>query len=182
MSELGWYLGFELSLSLVMVLVTPVGYPLGYYINVLLVLALFDSFGIWEGYLVGFSLGILSGLMIFTGEVYLVGLSLVLLLRSPLDSPNPITELTVMLLGAPLGMWFVSYMVLGVGISCVPPSGYVITYKMNSVKCCQLLELITLSLSPTWLITNYVGILIAAELASTECIPFALVIDYDSYR
>ena len=52
------------------------------------------------------SLGRMSGLMIGTGEGSLVGLSLGLPLGSPLEYPNPGDDLPVMLLGAPLGLWF----------------------------------------------------------------------------
>ena len=41
--------------------------------------------------------------MIGTWEGYLVGLSLVIQLGSPLDSPNPGSDLPGMLLGAPPG-------------------------------------------------------------------------------
>ena len=99
----------------------------------------------------------MSGLMIGTGVGSLFGLSLIILLGYPLESTNPGADLPVMMLDAPSRLWFGSDVVWGVGISCVPTSGAFITSKMNSVRYCQLLELPTLSLSPTWLIPNYGG-------------------------
>ena len=66
----------------------------------------------------------------------------------PLESSNHGSDLPIMLLGASLGLWFGSEAVIclccccglmdcndancwGVGISCVPPYGFIITYKMN---------------------------------------------------
>ena len=100
-SEIGWDLGFELGLPVVMVLVTPFWSPLGYPINLLLGLAIDNSFIPWGGYLVGVSLGTMNDLVVFTGEGFLVGLSLVLPLGSPLDSTN--TGLTDIILGVSLG-------------------------------------------------------------------------------
>ena len=99
----------------------------------------------------------------------LVLLSLVLTIGYPLEYTNPGSELSDTLLGAPLGLRFLSEAVRcmcccrqlmnchegtcwGVCIYCVPPSGDLIISNMNSVRYFQLLELITLSLSPTWLI------------------------------
>ena len=107
-SELGWTLVFDLGLSVGMVLVAPVGSLLEYPINKLLGLENFNSFGTWEVYLVGFSLLPLAILVIGTVGGYLVGLSLVLPLGSPLESPNPGTDLPGTLLGVPLGLRFES--------------------------------------------------------------------------
>ena len=71
-------------------------------------LALGNSFGTWEGNFAVVSLGPLAGLMIVTGEVSLVGLSLTLPLGTPLESTNPGSELSDTLLGAPLGLRFLS--------------------------------------------------------------------------
>ena len=92
------------------------------------------------------SLGPMAGFVIGTGEVYLVGLSLGFPLGYPLDYPNPGAELSGTLLVASLGLWFFSDMVWGVGISCVPPFGSFIASKMNSVRYCQLMEFLKLSL------------------------------------
>ena len=43
-SELVWDVGFDLGLSVVMVLGAPIGYPRGYSINILIGLALFNYF------------------------------------------------------------------------------------------------------------------------------------------
>ena len=137
-SELGWDLGLEIVLSVGMVLGAPSGYPPGYTTNLFLGLALVSSFGTWELSLVGFSLGSLDGLIIVTGEGYLVGLSLQITLGSPLESPNHVSKMPGMLLGAPFGLCIGSEVVgcryccfrltdfrkatcCGVGISCVPP-------------------------------------------------------------
>ena len=42
-------------------------------------------------------------------------------------------------------------------ISIVPPSGVLITSNINSVRYYQLMELLTLALSPTWLIPSSGG-------------------------
>ena len=157
-------LGFKLGLLYGMVLGAPVGYPLRYSINIFLA---------WN-----FAIHLVHGkdlwFMIGTGEGYLVGLSLGLPLGSPLDSPNPVSELPDTLLGAPLGLWFGSEVARclcyfqrlmdlhednfwGVGISCVPTSGYSIASKINSVKYFQLMELLKLSLLPTCLIPTSGG-------------------------
>ena len=86
------------------------------------------------------------------------------------------------LMGAHIGLWFGSDMVLGVGISCVPPTGFFKTSKTNSVSYFQLLKLLTLSLSPTWLITNSGRMWRAANLDSNVPVYFALVMVEDSYR
>ena len=157
-----------------MVMVAPVGYPLGYSINMLLGLVLFNSFDTWEGYLVRVSLGTLARLIIVTREGSLVVLSLLISIGFPLESPNPGDELPGTLLGAPIGLWFGSEAVRclcsciflvynhednlwGVGISFVLPYRYFITYTMNSVSYFQLLGLLTLSLSPTWLMPTSGG-------------------------
>ena len=62
-----------------------------------------------------------------------------------------------MMMGAPLELWFGFDMVWGVGISCIPPSGDFITSEINAVRYLQLLELLTLALSPTWLIPSSGG-------------------------
>ena len=59
---------------------------------------------------------------------------LVLTLEYPLEYPNHGADLPGMLMGAPLGLWSSSDMVWGVVISCVPPSGSLITSNMNSVR------------------------------------------------
>ena len=117
-SEIGWALGFELGFLVDMVLGAPVGYPLGYSINMLLVLELENAFDTWEGSLVGVSLVVLYGLMIGTGEGYVVGLSLVIPLGYPLESPNTGAELSGTLLEAPLGLWFVSEVVVCLCCCC----------------------------------------------------------------
>ena len=114
--------------------------------NVLLGFSYYNSSGTWEVYLVGISLGQMDALMIGTDEGSVVGLSLVFPLGSPLDSPNPGADLSGTLLYAPLGLWFFSDVVWGVGIYFVPPSGSSIASKMNSVRYCQLVEILTLSL------------------------------------
>ena len=96
--------------------------------------------------MVGLSLGPMAGLMIGAGEGSVVGLSLVFPLGYPLDSPNPGSELSGTLLVAYLGLWFFYDVIWGVGISCVPPYGSFIASKMNSVRYCQLMEFLNLSL------------------------------------
>ena len=86
------------------------------------------------------------------------------------------------LLGAPLGLWFGYDLVWGVIISWVTPSGAFIIFKINSLRYYQLVELLTLSLSPTWLIPTSGGRWGAVELSSSESITFALYMDEDSYR
>ena len=158
-----------------------VGYPLGYSINMFLGLALGNYFGPLEGYLVGVSIVPLYVLMIVTGEEYFVVLILVIPRVSQLEAPNPIAELPGTLMDAPLGLWFLSCAVWGVGISCVPPYGDLITSNMTSVRYCQLLEFLTLALSTTWLISSSGWRLRAAELASSGSIPFTLgIYEYSS--
>ena len=157
-SDLGWVLVFKIGLSAEMVLVAFVGYILRYSINMFL------------------------------------GLSLVLPLGSPLDSPNTGADMHSKFLGTPLGLYFGSEVsrcmcycrclmdfhkatCWVVFISCVPSYGAFITSKINSVRYFQLMELITLSLSPTWLIPTYGGMWRADEIASTESIPFTLVMN-----
>ena len=53
---------------------------------------------------------------------------------------------------------------------------YIIS-NMNSVRSCQLLDFLTLSLSPTWLVPSYGGRCWAAEHFSSLCIPFTLGMD-----
>ena len=132
--------------------------------------------------------------MIGIGEGSLVVLSLRITLVSPHESLIPRDKLPSTLMGAPLGLWFGSGSVRflccclrlidchkdtcwGVCISCVPSSGTFVTSKMNSVKYYQLMELPTLSLSPTWLIPTSVEKLRAAELSSTGFISFTLCMD-----
>ena len=122
----------------------------------------------------------LDGLIIGSGEGSMVGLSLVLTLEYPLESPNHGADLPGMLMGAPLGLWSSSDMVWGVVISCVPPSVSFIKSNMNSVRHWQLLELLALSLSPTWLIPNYGGRQISAEISSTGFMTFKFGLDKDS--
>ena len=105
-------------------------------------------------------------------EGSLVGLWLGLSIGSPLESPNPGAVLPVMLLRHLLGCGldlkqlgvsfssFASWIAVnllarggGVCIYCVPPSGFIITYNMNSVRYFQLIEFLTLELSHTWLVT-----------------------------
>ena len=59
-SEIGWDLVSELGLSVVIVLVTPVGSPLEDSIKMFLGLALGISLGTLEGYLIGVSVGTLG--------------------------------------------------------------------------------------------------------------------------
>ena len=96
--------------------------------------------------------------MIGIREGSLVELSLGLPLGSTPDSPNPGSEMPNTLLGVLIGSWFGSDVVWVVVIYYVPTSGYFITYKIKSVRYCQLMELTTLSLSPTWLIPTSGGI------------------------
>ena len=198
-SEFGWAMCFELGFSDGIAMGAPVGSPLGYSIKMFLGLELCYQFFTWEVYLVEVSLGRLSGSMIGTGEGYLVGLSLVLPLRSSLEPLNPGAQLPGTLLVAPSGLWF-GYEVRRcmcsclrlldfheanfweVRISCVSLSGDFITSKNKSVRYCQLMQLLTLSLSPTQLIPTYGGRSRAAELDSTGSILFTLGMDEDSYR
>ena len=53
---------------------------------------------------------------------------------------------------------------------------------MNSIRYCQLLEFLTMLLSPTWLITYYGCSWIDAELASSGSMSFTLAMDEDSSR
>ena len=48
----------------------------------------------------------MAGLIIGTVEGYMIVLSLGIILVYPLESPNPGSELSDMLSGAPLGLWF----------------------------------------------------------------------------
>ena len=102
----GWYLGFDLRFSVVVVMGAPLSPPLVYSMNMLIGLVLINSFGKWEGLFVEVSLGTPDRLMIGTVEGYLIGLSLVISLGSPLESPNPGSDLPGILLGAHLGLWF----------------------------------------------------------------------------
>ena len=150
-SELGWALESEIGLSVGMVLEETVGYTIVYSIIMLVGFVLGNYFGTWEGYLVSFSLGTLSGLIIGTVEGYLVGLSLILPLGSSLESTNYGNDIYGILLGMPLRLWFGSESLRcvcfcchltgscesnfwGVGISCVPPYGDIITYNTNLVS------------------------------------------------
>ena len=172
--DIGWSLVFEIVFSVEMVLIAPVGYPLGYSINIFLGLVIDNYFGTWEGSLVVVSLGALAGLVVVTGEGYFFVLSLLLPREYPFYSPNPGAELPGTLMGYTLGLFFGYEAVVclcsclrlmdfhkatcwGVGISCVPPSGYFITSKESSVRYFQLLDLITLSVFTTWLITTSGG-------------------------
>ena len=100
----------------------------------------------------GVSLCPLSGFIIFTREVSLVGFSLVLSLGSPLESPNPGSDLSSTLLREPFGLWFGSDVEWGIVIYFISPSRTFITSNINSVRYFQLLELQALSLSLTRLI------------------------------
>ena len=64
--------------------------------------------GTWERSLVGVSPGTLGDLVIGTWEGSLVSLSLIIPIGSPIESSNCVSVMPVMLLGAPLGLWFVS--------------------------------------------------------------------------
>ena len=109
--------------------------------------------------------------MIGTGEGSFVGLSLGLPPVSPLEYPNPGSELPIIMMDKRLGLWFGFEAVrclccfhslmdfhedpfLRVDIYCVPPSGALITSNMNSATYYQLLELSTLALSPSLLISS----------------------------
>ena len=153
--DLGWDLEFELVLEFDIVMGTPVGYPLEYSISILIGLALGTSFCTWEVYLFEVSLGKMGGFIIGNGEGCLFGLALILILGSPIESPNYGYVLPATLLGAPLVLWFGSESFSrwcscrwilyfnedtcrGVGISCVPPSGTIFLYIINSVRYFQL--------------------------------------------
>ena len=82
--DIGWYWGFELGLSVEIVMRSPVGSPHEYPNSMFLGLALGNSFDIWEGCIIGVSLGTLTFLMMSHVEGSLVGLSLVLPIGSPL--------------------------------------------------------------------------------------------------
>ena len=70
----------------------------------------------------------------------------------------------------------------GVDISYVPPYGDLTAYNMHSVRCFQLLELLTFSVSPTFLIPYSIDRLIAVEFDSSVSMPFTLGMDDDSSR
>ena len=84
--------------------------------------------------MVGVSLGPLPALRTGTGEISMVDLSLGLPLGSQLEYPNTGADPPRTLMGAPLGLWFGSDMVWGLGISCVPTSGALIKYNKNLVR------------------------------------------------
>ena len=100
-----------------MMLEEPIVYTLEYLIVIFLGLALENSFGTWEGYSVLVSLVTVGRFIIGTGEGYLVSLSLGFSLGSLIESKNTFSVLTVMLLGASLGLWFRSE-VVGYNCSC----------------------------------------------------------------
>ena len=70
-------------------------------------------------------------------------------------------------------------LVRGVGISCLPPYGALITYNMNLVRYCQQIYLLTLVLPPPWLVPYYIGRLRSAGIASSGSMPFTLGMDED---
>ena len=105
--------------------------------------------------------GTLVDLIIGTGELSLVGLSLGLPHGYPLESTNTGVDMPGTLMGASLGLWFLYEAVRcrywcswcrlmdcrkatcgGVIIYCIPPSVSLITSNMNSLRYCQLLELL----------------------------------------
>ena len=103
-------MGFEICLSVGMVMVSPVKYPLEDSIGMLIWLLLRNSFSTYEVSLVGISLEVRNSFIIGTWEGSLVGWSLVLTLGSSLESPNHrdvfgslFEYLTVMMLGMYLG-------------------------------------------------------------------------------
>ena len=137
--------------------------------------------------------------MIGTVEGYLVSLSLVLPIVFPLEYPNTESDLPGMLLGKPLGLWFgseaVGYLCFfcrftylfkatfwGVSISCIHPYRALIKSSMNSLRYYQIMELITLSPSSTWLIFFSWWRQIADELESCGSMLFTLIMDEDSSR
>ena len=151
-----------------MVLGAPVGYTLEESIGVFIGLSLGNPFGTLEISFTGVSPGKMGDLMIDTKEVSLVVLSMGIPIVSLLKFQNCGDVMPGTLLGDPLGLWFGSEAVRywcscrrltdfsedtcgRGGISCIPSSGAVITYNMNSVIFFQLLELITLALSPIFL-------------------------------
>ena len=97
---------YEIGLSFVMVLGALVVYTLKDSISMLLGLTLGNSFGTCEGYLVRVSLITMYVFIIITGEGYFLGLSMGLPLGYQLESPDPVAELSVTLLGAHIGLWF----------------------------------------------------------------------------
>ena len=162
----------------------------------LLGLSLGNYFGTWEGTLVEVSLGTLAGLMIGIWEGYLVGLSLGLTIGSPIESLNPGADLHSTLLSVNLQLWFGSGAVRcrccccrltnsrkatwwGVGISCVPPCGVLVTSNINYIRYWQLLDLFTLELSPTWLIPSSGWRWRADKIASTRSMTSTLGMDED---
>ena len=74
--------------------------------------------------------------------------------------------------------WF--HLCGGVDIYFTPTSGVVIVYNIESVSYCQLLELLTLDLSPNWSIPSYLGRWRSSELDLTRYMTFTLVMDEDS--
>ena len=68
---------------------------------------------------------------------------------------------------------------IGVGIYCVLTYGAFITSKTNPVRCYQLMELLTLSCSTTWLIPTPGGRWGASELASNVSTNFTLGMNED---
>ena len=137
--------------------------------------------------------------MIGNGEGSMIGLSLELPLGYTLEYPNTIDDLPGILLRDSLGLWFDSGSVRclccyrrlmdgheptcwGVGIYSFLSSGSLITSIMNSVRYCQLLDFLTLALSPTCLIAFFLGGQKTAELSSSGSMLFTLGMDEDSSR
>ena len=136
--------------------------------------------------------------MISTREGFLVGLLLVLPLVSPLESANPVAVMPGTLMGDTIGLWFGYEAVRciccwrrltdcreatfwGVCIYYIPTSVALVTSNTNSVCYFQLLDFLTWSFSPTWLITSCGGRWRATELSSYISIPFTQGMDEDSY-
>ena len=175
--EHGWNLVFELVIPVGMVFVAPVGSPLGYSINIFIGLVLGNSFGTlgrifgssftwrtsWLGY---WHCRMIFG-WVFTGTFTWI----------PTWMYKPwiwaFWNASVCASSVVVWIWH------GMGGRHFLHS-YLwkhFTSKMISIKYCPLLELPTLSLSPTWLIPTSVGKWITAELASSEFMPFTLSMD-----
>ena len=169
-----WDMVFELVLSVVMVMGSPFQYPLVCSINMLLILLLGNSSVPLKGSSVGFNLANwMSWWLVLDKDLWFTShwvfhldtywnLQILELCRMAcycvclwgfglsLKRSGVSVSVSTSLIVAKL-------LVRGVGIFCLPPYGALITYNMNSVRYFQLLELLNLPLSPTWLIPTSVS-------------------------
>ena len=107
-SELGWVMGFELGLSVGVVMVDLLDLHLDIQLTCCLACHLSITLTHRKHIWLDLQVCTLAGLIIGTVERYLVGLSLGISLGYPLEYLNLGYFLSVTLMGAPLWLWFVS--------------------------------------------------------------------------